>query len=253
LIVSKKLFKQRKIVHGFFNKNGGTSTGIYKSLNCGIGSKDKRNNIKQNLKIVKDKISQKSKDIFLVHQNHSNKFVFINEKCKFFTKRKVADAIITNQRKQPIAILTADCAPILLYDCEKNMIAAIHAGWKGAFKEIVKKVIFFMIKKGCKKKNIIAAIGPCIGKNSYNVKENFFKKFVKKDKKNKFFFKKKKDIMYFDLSNFIKSQLKSIKILNIDTINVDTFVKKNNFFSARQSLRSGHDDYGRNISIIMIN
>ena len=149
--------------------------------------------------------------------------------------------------------MTADCVPILLYDHKKNMIAAIHAGWKGAFKEIIKRVVFFMIRKGCERKNIIAAIGPCISKNSYNVGKDFFRKFIKKNKKNKIFFKKKKNIVYFDLPNFVKSQLKSIKILNIDKTNIDTFVKKNNFFSARQSLRSKHDDYGRNISIIMIN
>ena len=253
MITSKKLLRKRNIVHGFFNKSGGKSTGIYKSLNCGIGSKDKKNNIKQNLKIVKNKISKKSKEIFLVHQTHSNKFVFIDGKFKFLKKKIKADAIITNQRKLPIAILTADCVPILLYDHKKNMIASIHAGWKGAFKEIIKRVVFFMIRKGCKRKNIIAAIGPCIGKKSYNVKDDFFKKFIKKNKKNKIFFKKKKNNTYFDLPNFVKSQLKSIKILNIDTINIDTFAKKNNFFSARQSLKSRHNDYGRNISIIMIN
>ena len=253
MITSKKLLREGNIVHGFFNKNGGTSTGIYKSLNCGIGSKDKKNNIKRNLKIVKNRISKKSKNIFLVHQTHSNKFVFIDDKFKFFKKKIKADAIITDQKKQPIAILTADCVPILLYDYKKNMIAAIHAGWKGAFKEIIKRVVFFMIRKGCNRENIIAAIGPCIGNKSYNVKDDFFKKFIKKNKKNKIFFKKKNYNTYFDLPNFVKSQLKSIKILNIDTINIDTFVKKNNFFSARQSLRSKHDDYGRNISIIMIN
>ena len=253
MITSKRLLRKKNIVHGFFNKIGGTSIGIYKSLNCGIGSKDKKNNIKQNLKIVKNKISKRSKDIYLVHQTHSNNFVFIDENFKFFKKKIKADAIITDQKKQPIAILTADCVPILLYDHKKNMIAVIHAGWRGAFKEIVKRVVFFMTSKGCKRKNIIAAIGPSIGKNSYNVKNDFFKKFIKKNKKNKIFFKKIKNNTYFDLPNFIKSQLKSIKILNIDTINIDTFVKKNNFFSARQSLRSGHDDYGRNISIIMIN
>ena len=110
-----------------------------------------------------------------------------------------------------------------------------------------------MLKKGCKKNNITVAIGPCISQANYNVKEDLQKKFIKKDKKNKIFFKNKKNIIYFDLPNFVKYQLKLNKIVNIDTINIDTFVKKNNFFSARQSLRLKHDDYGRNISIIMIN
>ena len=253
MIISKKLLKQKKISHGFFNKNGGKSNGIYKSLNCGLGSSDKKNKVKKNLKIVQNKISKKSKNIFLLNQNHSNKFIFIDKKFKFSKKKIKADAVITNQEKLPIAVLTADCVPILLYDKKKNMIAAIHAGWKGAFKGIIKNVINFMFKKGCKKKNIIAAVGPCIGHNSYNVKVDFKKKFLKKDKNNKIFFNSKKKIIYFDLPNYIKSQLKLNKINNIDMKNVDTFIKKNNFFSARQALRSKHDDYGRNISIIMIN
>ena len=133
------------------------------------------------------------------------------------------------------------------------MIAIIHAGWKGAFKGIIKNVINFMSKKGCRLKNINAAVGPSIPQNSYKVKEDFQNKFIKKDKKNKVFFKTKKGIIYFNLPNFVKSQLKSNKITNIDRINIDTFDKKNNFFSARRSLRLKHDDYGRNISIIMIN
>ena len=253
MITSKKLSKQKKISHGFFNRNGGKSTGIYKSLNCGPGSNDKKNNIKQNLKIVKEKISKNSKKIFLLHQIHSNKFIFIGKNFRFNKKKVKADAVITDQSQIPIAVLTADCVPILLYENKKNIVAAIHAGWKGAYKGIIDNVINFMIKKGCKKKNIFAAVGPCIGRTSYNVKDNFKKKFLKKNKKNKLFFTLKKNTVYFDLPNYIKSQLKINKITNIDMKNIDTFNKKNNYFSARQALRSNHDDYGRNISIIMIN
>ena len=252
MITSKKLFRQTNISHGFFNRNGGKSNGIYKSLNCGPGSNDKANKIIQNLKIVKNKINRKSKNIFLLNQFHSDKFVFITKNFKFDKKIK-ADAVITDQKKIPIAVLTADCVPILLYDNKRKMIAAVHAGWKGAFKGIIQKVINFMVKKGCNEHSIIAAIGPCIQQNSYNVGEDFKNKFIKKDKKNRFFFKKKKNIIYFNLPGFVKSQLKSNKITKIETINIDTFIKKNNFFSARLSLKLKHDDYGRNISIIMIN
>ena len=253
MIISKKLSKQKKIRHGFFNQNGGKSTGIYKSLNCGLGSNDKKHKIKKNLQIVKKKISKKSKNIFLLNQIHSNKLVFINKNFKLYEKIIKADAIITDLKKLPIAVLTADCVPILLYDNKRNMIAAIHAGWKGAFKGIVKKVVNFMLNKGCNKKYITAAIGPSIKQNSYNVRGDFKDKFIKKDKENKKFFKNKKNVIYFDLPNFVRSQLKSNEITNIDMINIDTFDKKNNFFSARRSLRLKYDDYGRNISIIMIN
>ena len=253
MIKSDKLSKQKKISHGFFNKNGGTSNGIYKSLNCGLGSNDKKENIKMNFKIVKKKICKKSKNIFTVHQFHSDKFIFIGKNSRLSKKKIKADAVITDKKKLPIAILTADCVPLLIYDKKKEMIAAVHAGWKGAFKGIIKKVIKFMLKKGCKKNQIIAAIGPCISQKNYNVKEDFMKKFIKKDKMNEFFFKKKKNIIYFNLPSFVKFQLNACKISNIDMINIDTFDDKNNFFSARRSLKLKHDDYGRNISIIMVN
>ena len=253
MIKSKKLSNLKKINHGFFNRSGGKSRGIYKSLNCGLGSNDKKNKIKENLKIAKNKISKKSKNIFLLHQIHSNKFIFIDKNFRNNKKKVQADAVITNLRKFPIAVLTADCVPILLYDTKKNIIAAIHAGWKGALKGIINNVIDFMLKKGCLQKNIFAAIGPCIGKTNYNVRNDFKRKFLKNDKKNKIFFSNRKNIIYFDLPNYVKSQLKLNKITNIDMKNIDTFNKKNNFFSARRALKSKHDDYGRNISIIMIN
>ncbi len=243
----------KNIVHGFFNKDGGKSKGIYKSLNCGIGSKDKKENVKKNLEIIKRKMGKKTKNIFLVHQIHSNRFIFIGKNYKFKKEKVKADAIITNQNKLPIAVLTADCVPVLLFDSQKKIIAAIHAGWKGAFKGIIYKVIKFMLNKGCKRKNIIAAIGPSIAQKNYNVQEDFKKKFIKKHKKNKIFFKNINKQIYFDLPNYVKSQVKIHRINRIDMKNVDTYDKKNNFFSARRSLSSNCDDYGRNISIIMIN
>ncbi len=253
MITSKKLSKQKKIAHAFFNRNGGKSKGIYKGLNCGQGSNDKKYLVKQNLKIAKDRIGKKTKKIFLIHQIHSNKFIFIDKNFQLYKKKIKADAIITNQKRLPIAVLTADCVPILLHDEKKNIVAAIHSGWRGAYKGIVNKVIKFMLKKGCKRENITAAIGPCIAQKNYNVKKDFQRKFLKKDKKNILFFKKKQKNIYFDLPNYVNSQLKLNKISNIDRINIDTFDKKNNFFSARRSLRLKHGDYGRNISIIMIN
>ena len=252
MIVSKKLSKLKEISHGFFDNKGGYSEGIYKSLNCGPGSNDNKTKVIKNLRIVKKKINGNSKNIFLLHQIHSNKFVFINKYSEYLKKKK-ADAVITDIPRLPIAILTADCAPILIYDKKKKMIAAIHAGWKGAYKGIISRVINFMIKKGCEKKNIVAVIGPCIAQKSYSVKEDFKRKFLMKNKKNKVFFKKRNNLIHFDLSRYIKLQLKLMKITNLDSINIDTFPKKNNFFSARRSLHLNHDDYGRNISLIMIN
>ena len=252
MIRSKKLSKIKSIKHGFFNRNGGKSKKIYRSLNCGPGSKDDPSNVKKNLNIVIKKINKTAKNIILLNQIHSNKFIYIDKKRKFKSKPK-ADAIITNQKNLPIGVLTADCVPILICDKRKNFIAAIHAGWKGAYKDIIDKVINFMIKKGSEPTNITAAIGPAISVTNYEVKEDFRRKFIKKDKKNNKFFKIKYKKLYFDLPNYVKSCLLKNKIKNIETINIDTFNINNNFFSARRSLKLNHDDYGRNISIIMLN
>ena len=251
MIKSKKLTKIKNLEHGFFNSVGGKSKNIYKSLNCGPGSRDLPSNIKKNLEIVKKKINKSAKDIFLLHQIHSNKFVYVDEKYKLKKKPKV-DAIITNQSNLPIAVLTADCVPILICDNKKKIISAIHAGWKGAYKGIIDKVIKFMIKKGCKLKNITAAIGPSIAVKNYEVKDDFKKKMIKKDKKNLKYFKVNNNKLYFNLTKYVHSLLLSSKITNIETLKIDTFNVKNKFFSARRALRLKQNDYGRNISIIML-
>jgi YfiH family protein len=252
MIKSKKLSRIKELKHGFFNSAGGKSKNIYKSLNCGSGSNDKKLNIQKNLEIVRKKIYKNAKDIFLLQQVHGNKLVYINDKYKNKKKPK-ADAVITNQRNLPIAVLTADCAPILIYDKKMKIIAAIHAGWKGAYKGIINKVIKFMVKKDCELKNMIAIIGPSISFKNYEVKEDFKKKFIKKNKKNDIFFKMNKSKLYFNLTGYIQSSLKSNKIKHIDILKIDTFDIKNKFFSARRALKLKHNDYGRNISIIMLN
>ena len=250
---SKKLSKFKSIEHAFFNKLGGKSTGIFKSLNCGRGSSDKKKNIQKNLEIVRNKINAKSKKIVLLNQVHSNRFYYISKNSNLYNNNFEGDALITDKKNLPIGVLTADCAPILIHDEKRNMIAAIHAGWKGAYKDIVKKVVKFMVKKGCSPKNITAAIGPCISRNNYEVKEDFKKRFIKKDRKNIIFFKITKNKNYFNLNKYIHFQLESLNIKKIDIINKDTFNAKNNFFSARRSISRNESDYGRNISVIMIN
>ena len=252
MIVSKNLKKFKDIKHGFFNQKGGVSSGIYKSLNCGIGSSDKKKYVLKNLKIVSKKIGCPRKKLILLHQMHNNKFSFIDRKYKFSKKKIKADALITNVKNVAIGILTADCAPILIYDQKLKMISAIHAGWKGVYKDIVYRIINFFKKKGSNINNLCATIGPCITEKNYEVQKDFKDKFLKKNKKNSVFFKNRKNKTYFSLNNYVYNQLKQKGIKNIELINKDTFDKKNNFFSARRSIQNNENDFGRNISIIMI-
>ena len=251
MIVSKKLKKFNNIKHGFFNRTGGVSLGIYKSLNCGIGSHDKKKNVLKNLKIVSKKIGCSQKKLVLLHQTHSNKFSFIDNNYKFYKKKIRADALITNVKNVAIGILTADCAPILFYDAKKKTIGAIHAGWRGAYKKIILIIVKYLLKKGSDLNSLYFVIGPTIAQKNYEVGTEFKKKFLKQDIKNKKYFKYKKNRIYFSLNDYIKGQLKGLKIKNIEIIKKDTYNQKNNFFSSRRSKKNNHD-YGRNISVIMI-
>ncbi len=252
MIKSKKISQFNKIRHGFFNRIGGTSKGIYKSLNCGLGSKDQKINVIKNLKIVCKKIGVKYHKLVLLNQTHSNKFYFVKENYNF--KKKIrADSLITNVKGIAIGVLTADCVPVLIYDRKKNIVSAIHAGWKGAYKGIIKNTINFFLKKGSNIKNLIAVIGPCISDENYEVKKDFKDKFIKKNTENKKFFKNRKKKTYFCLNKYVYHQLRYLGIKNLEIINKDTFNLKNNLFSARRALKNKENDYGRNISIIMIN
>ncbi len=249
MIISKKLKKYKFITHGFFNSIGGVSKGNYKSLNCGPGSNDNKNYIRSNLKIVCQKVGCSYKNLILLNQVHGNKFYYINKIPK---RKKTGDGLITNKNKIALGILTADCAPVIILDNSKKIIAVAHAGWKGAYKNIVLKIVKYLVKTGSRKNNLITIIGPAISKNNYEVKNDFKRRFVNQNKKNKKFFNLKMGKIYFSLPEYIKNQLKCFGIHNIETIKKDTFDKKNKFFSARRSIKEKKSDYGRNISIIMI-
>ena len=249
MIRSKNLRKFKQLKHGFFNSKGGVSKGIYKSLNCGPGSFDKSNLISTNLKLVLRKLKSTQKKLVLLHQVHSNKIFFINKKVK---KKLIGDGLLTKNKNLAIGILTADCCPILFYDPKKSIIGAVHAGWKGAFKNIGVKMVSEFKKKGTKLEDLYVAIGPTISQNSYEVKKDFKHRFLRQKLSNRKFFKIKRNKIYFDLVGYIYNQMKKSGIKNIEIIKKDTFNPKNNFFSARRSLKNNFDDYGRNISIIMI-
>ena len=249
MIKSKLISKYKNISHGFFNKLGGYSNGIYKSLNCGTGSKDNKNNINKNLKKICRKIKCTKTKLVLLNQTHSNKVFSIKKIPK---KKPIGDALITSKSKYALGILTADCAPVFIFDPKKNIISAIHAGWKGAYKKIIYKSIDELKKKGSNVKDLIVVVGPCISKYNYEIKKDFLSKFIKQNKKNIRFFSFNKKKIFFSLNEYIRSQLKNIGVKNIEIINKDTYLRKNNFFSYRRSLKNKYYDYGRNISVIMI-
>ena len=247
MFYSKKLNRFKEIKHCFFSKKNGYSTGIYKSLNCGHGSKDNKKNIQKNLNFVAKKMSVNSENLVLMHQTHSNNVIEIK---KINYKKKIyADAMITKMRGVSLGVLTADCVPIILYDSKNKIIGCIHAGWKGAFKNIIKNTIH-KIRKISSKNKIYASVGPCIGLKSYEVDIKFYKKFILKNAENKLYFLNKgKSKKLFNLRRFVTDKLKECKV-EVDQVNHDTFTEKNKFFSYRRSCKLKQKDYGRCISTI---
>ena len=157
--------------------------------------------------------------------------------------------MITKMKGFALGVVTADCVPVILYDKKNEIIGCVHAGWKGSFFGIIKNTIS-KIKKISSGSKIYACIGPCIGKKSYEVDNNFYKMFVAKSRNNKIYFSKKnKTKKLFNLRKFVANKLIKADI-NLDQIDRDTFIEKGNFFSYRRSCKSKQKDYGRCISLI---
>ncbi len=249
MFYSTKLKKFREIKHCFFSRKGGFSKGLYKTLNCGRGSKDDKKNISKNLEYVSQKMRIKKNKLILMHQTHSNKVIEIDKKN--LKKRINSDAVITKLPGVALGVVTADCVPILIFDYKNQIVGCIHAGWKGALSGIVKNTIQKIRKKNFDSK-IYACIGPCIGAKSYEVDLNFYNKFIYRSKKNKKYFSKKNEFKkLFNLRRFVADKLLDLKV-KIDHVNYDTFKEKNYFFSYRRSTILNQKDYGRCISLIRL-
>jgi hypothetical protein len=249
MFYSKTLNKFKGIKHCFFSKKGGFSKGLYKSLNCGRGSKDSRKNILKNLNYVSQKMFVKKNKLVLMNQTHSDKVVEIRKSN--YKKKINSDAIVTKVKGLVLGVVTADCIPIIIYDLQNEVVGCIHAGWKGIFSGIIENTVK-KIEKLNSKTNIYASIGPCINKKSYEVDLNFYKKFMNRSIKNKKYFSPKyKNKKFFDLRKFAADRLAKLKV-KIDHVNHDTYGEKANFFSYRRSCKLKQSDYGRCISVIRL-
>ena len=250
MFYSKKFKKFKNIKHCFFSRKGGFSKGIYQTLNCGKGSKDNKKNVYKNLSFVSKKMKISTKKLFLMYQTHSNRVIVINQRNKHLKKFK-SDALVTGLKNIGLGVVTADCVPILLYDIKNQIIGCIHAGWKGASSGIIENTVKKFEKINSKNK-IFASVGPCIGKKSYEVDINFYKKFIIKSEQNrKYFSRKNSNKKLFDLRRFVNDKLTKLNV-HVNHVKYDTFKENDKFFSYRRSQKLGNNDYGRCISIISL-
>ena len=252
MFFSKKLQKFENLKHCFFSRKNGFSKGNYESLNCGLGSNDKKENILKNLNLVSKKIGCKKKLLITLNQKHTNEVICFNSDADVKNKL-TGDAIVSKVKNVGISTLTADCASIFFYDPKNKIISCAHAGWKGALNGIIKNTVKKFNELNSNNSDLIAVIGPCINKKNYNVKNDLFEKFIDQDKKNEIFFDKiSKKNYVFDLRGYINKEISNLNITNIENIEKDTFSEVEFFYSYRRSRLNKEVDYGRCISVLLM-
>lgn len=231
--------------HGFFGREGGVSRGIYASLNAGTGSRDDPEAVRENRRRIAASFG--ADQLIGVHQVHSPRAVFVDGPWP--GERPQADALVTTTPGLVLSVLTADCAPVLLVDAQAGVIAAAHAGWRGALGGALEVVVALMREHGARA--ITAAIGPTIAQPSYEVGDEFKTNFLATDPDSKRFFS---DAFgqkpHFDLPAYCVFKLERLGVYS-EILALDTFTDTT-FFSHRRSLREGAPDYGRNCAAICL-
>ncbi|WP_439817898.1 peptidoglycan editing factor PgeF [Zavarzinia sp. CC-PAN008] len=239
------------VPHGFFGRPGGVSGGIYRSLNCGLGSDDDRAHVLENRARAAAGMRVGAHQLVTVHQVHSPDVAIVDAP---WAEGQVprADAVVTAQRGLAIAVLTADCAPVLLADPVAGVIGAAHAGWRGALAGVVEATVAAMVSLGADAWRISAAIGPCIAQESYEVGPEFRQAFVDADPENAHHFVDgPRGRPHFDLQAFVAERLAAAGVGAIEAKPQDTF-REAHLFSHRASQRRGEPDYGRAASVIAL-
>jgi YfiH family protein len=238
-----ELSTSKCVVHGFFGRRGGCSDGAYASLNCSGYLGDDPKNVLKNLQLVKD--SLKIHDMVTLRQRGSNRCIYADS---FGVSGSEADALVTDIPGIAIGILSADCLPLLFLDEESMVIGAAHAGWRGALSGILESTMEAMLKLGARLSRLVVAFGPCIRRQSYEIKDDFRKNFP--DDEDCFY--QINSEMHFDLPQYCRKRLLGIGLEEshmADAAAVDTFVENADYFSHRAA-RGGI--CGRNISVIGI-
>ena len=236
MFFSKKLQKFKNLSHCFFSRKNGFSKGYYESLNCGLGSDDKKANVLKNLKSVSQKIGCKDELLITPNQTHSNKVIYFENEGSIKNKL-FGDAIVTKIKNIGIGILTADCAPILIYDPNKKIIGCVHSGWRGALNGVIKNTVKKFEELNSNINDLITVVGPCIKKENYDVKIDFYERFINQNHIYEKFFEKIDNNKYiFDLRSFINREISNLNIKNVENIELDTFSEHKTFYSYRRSL-----------------
>lgn len=249
MIHSSMLDKAGGLRHGFFTRQGGVSSGRYSTLNCAYGSEDDPHAVTENRARVARRLGVTGDRLLTCKQIHSAEARLASHPWKP-AESPAADALVADRPGLAVAVLTADCAPVILYDPEAKVVAAAHAGWKGALDGVLAATLDGMERQGADRRRVLAAIGPCIGADSYEVGREFRETFLGVDLDYAVFFAQGRGAgkYFFDLPSFVAASLVALEVEAVDVLAFDTLADPDQFFSYRRTCLNGGGDYGRMIS-----
>jgi polyphenol oxidase len=253
MLQSSALSALTGIRHGFFTRIGGVSTGCYESLNGGVGSNDTPAHVAENRARMAAAVGVSPDRLISAYQIHSPVVVTVDAPWDANARPK-ADAIVTRVSGLAIAVSTADCGPILFADPRAGVIGAAHAGWRGAFSGVAEATIAAMEQCGADRSRIVAALGPMIRQQNYEVGPEFVAQFAAEDSSNARFFQNASRAGHslFDLAGYIAARLAWAGIDRVDDLGRCTYAEPETFFSYRRSVHRSEPDYGRHLNAIAL-
>ena len=251
-VVSDMLSAVPGIRHGFFTREGGVSAGIHAGLNVGLGSADDPARVAENRRRVASWLGLPDATLSTPHQVHSADAVAISAPLDA-DHRPTADAVVTNTPGLIVGVLTADCGPVLFADTRNRVVAAAHAGWKGALTGILEATIDKMVANGAETGSIKAVLGPSISQENYEVGPEFRERFLEAGTENRTFFvaSGRHNHFRFDLPAYIMARLRAAGVASAHTGHC-TYGDEARFYSYRRTTHRSEPDYGRQISAIVI-
>lgn len=253
LIQSEALSRDPRIRHAFFTREGGASEGLYASLNGGLGSGDDRARVLTNRARMAERVGVAPDALLSVHQIHSPDVVVVEEPWAQDARPK-ADAMATDRPGVALAILTADCGPVLFADGDAGVIGAAHAGWRGALGGVVEATVAAMERLGARRERIAAVLGPTISQPAYEVGAELRDAVVAEDADAARFFAPgaREGKFQFDLPGYIGARLARAGIGAAHDLARCTYAEEGRFYSYRRATHRGEPDYGRLVSAIAL-
>jgi YfiH family protein len=255
-LTSNVLAGQRGVRHGFFTRQGGVSAGLYASLNCGPGSGDDAADVAENRTRVMGALgfpASGSDRLNTLAQVHSIEVVELREPLPTGQHPR-ADALVTATRGIAIGVLAADCIPVLLADTTGGVVAAAHAGWKGALGGVIEATVASMGTLGAPAERIVACVGPSIQQQSYEVGDELRERFLEADARNGAYFQDsdRGGHFMFDLSEYVTHRVVAAGVAEVERMELDTYAREQDFFSYRRATHRRESDYGRQVSVIAL-